>query len=135
MMEYSKARAHMVALRQCVLLCEPSAIATAMKEAADFLESTIPVLDHVERRVLLILQSVGEDYAMNFKGIGNRYRQEFGQEISRKTIRDYCWKLKLKGLAVYRNGLMSEIDGAVAGSGYSVTTEGAKFYVEEPIKA
>lgn len=133
-MKYSEARHHIIELRQCAIFAAdvgPS-IAKSMTDAADFLESLIPVLEYAERRVLLILQSVGEDYAMNFKGIENRYRQEFGQTLSRKTIRDNCWKLKLKGLAVYRNGLFDETDGRTAGSGYSATAEGMRFHVEEP---
>lgn len=133
-MKYSEARRHVIELRQCAIFAAdvgPS-IAKAMTDAADFLESNIPVLDHVERRVLLILQSVGEDYAFNFNGICRRYLREFGGGISVETARRACRSLRERGLARHRNGLMSETDGAVAGSGYSVTTEGAKFHVEEP---
>lgn len=131
-MKYSEIRQHMVALRQCAILCEPSGIATAMKEAADFLESLIPVLEPTERRVLMVLQSVGEDYSLNFKGIAHRLEKEHQIMLTRNKVRDYCWMLKLKGLAVYRNGLFDETDGRTAGAGYSVTTEGMRFNVEKP---
>lgn len=91
-------------------------------------------IDEKERRVLLILRSVGEDYSLNFNGIVSRYHREFPDtgDFTRGTARRLCRSLRDKGLAAYRNGLFDETDGRTAGSGYSATAEGMRFNVEEP---
>lgn len=91
-------------------------------------------LNEKERRVLSILQSVGEDYSLNFKGVVSRYNRQFPDagDFTRATARRLCRSLREKGLAVYRNGLFDETDGRTAGSGYSATAEGMRFHVEEP---
>jgi hypothetical protein len=91
-------------------------------------------IDDKERRVLSILQSVGEDYSLNFNGIVSRYRKQFPDtgDFTRGTARRLCRSLRDKGLAFYRNGLFDESTGLTAGSGYSVSAEGMKFDVEKP---
>lgn len=128
-MKYSEIRQHVTDLRQCSLLtCNESVIAS-MSDAANFLESLIPPLEHTEHRVLMVLQSVGEDYALNFKGVVSNFYRMFDSVIDEKTAKKYCRSLKDKGLAEYRRGLFDETYGTTAGAGYSVTTEGIRFNV------
>lgn len=130
-MKYSETRKHMVALRQCAIFAAdvgPS-IAKSMTDAADFLESLIPVLEHTERKVLMVLQSVGEDYSLNFKGLADNFHRMFGSEIDVATAKKYCRSLRDKGLAVHRNGLFDDSTSLTAGSGYSATDEGMRFNV------
>lgn len=73
-----------------------------------------------EKLVLNELAYVSEDYALYFRSIQN------STGLDRKQVRKACRSLAAKGLASYRRGLANEEDGMLAGSGYSVTVEGAK---------
>lgn len=77
-------------------------------------------ITHEEKLVLNELAYVGEEYALYFRGIQN------SAGLDRKEVRKACRSLAAKGFASYRRGLCSEDDGMLAGSGYSVTAEGAK---------
>lgn len=73
-----------------------------------------------EKLVLNELAYVSEEYAIYFRTI------ETSTNLDRKAVRKACRSLAAKGLAMYRHGLCNEENGMIAGSGYSVTAEGAK---------
>ena len=73
-----------------------------------------------EQKVLEYLASEYEEgMAYYFTSI------EEGTKLDRKTVRRSCRSLTRKGLAQFVRGLFDD-DGKVAGSGYSVTLQGAK---------
>lgn len=89
-------------------------------------------LNKCEKRVLEALESVGEEYALNFAGIAASIRAQHREEYGRTNIRNACQSLRKKGLAAFLRGLMDYDHGAgCAGSGYSITDEGYRAYQQE----